>query len=402
MADHSMRTFAKAINQLGTETSFEVMAQVNALKAQGKDIVSFCIGEPDFDTPAHIKEAAKRALDQGYTHYNPSPGLPEARAEFADYISKTRGIVVLPEEVVITPGAKPIIFFAILACVDQGDEVIYPSPGFPIYESMIDFVGGKGVPVPLLEERGFNFDPADLEKRITPKTKMIILNSPGNPTGGVISSADLEKVAALAIKHDLWVMADEIYSRIIYDKDFSSIIAVPGMKERTILIDGHSKAYAMTGWRLGYGVMPNELAAHLARLMTNSNSCTSTFTQLAGIAAYRGPQEETERMVQEFKARRDLIVEGLNAIPGFRCLKPEGAFYVFPNVTKACRESGFRDSKEFQEYLLQKAGVAVLARTCFGRKNAGETEEYIRFSYATSRENIKAGLRRINKALTRS
>ena len=395
-----MRPFAQAISRLGTETSFEVLAQVNTLRSQGQDIVSFCIGEPDFDTPAYIKAAAKAALDQGYTHYNPSSGMPEARAEFANYISKTRGVEIIPEQVVITPGAKPIIFFSILACAEKGDEVIYPSPGFPIYESMLDFVGAKPVPIPLLEERGFNFDPAELEKLITPKTKMIILNSPGNPTGGVISASDLEKIAALTIKHDLWVMADEIYSRIVYDEKFTSIIGLPGMKERTILIDGHSKAYAMTGWRLGYGVMPKELAQHLGRLMTNSNSCTATFVQLAGIAAYRGPQEETECMVQEFKARRDLIVEGLNGISGVKCLKPAGAFYVFPNVSGVCREFGFKDSKELQEYLLHKAGVATLARTCFGRKNKGEAEEYIRLSYATSRENIQEGLRRMKKALS--
>lgn len=394
-----MKPFAKKMSRLGTETAFEVLAQVNKLRAKGKNVVSFCIGEPDFDTPKNIKEAAKKALDNGYTHYNPSAGLPEAKNVFAEYIKRTRKIEVSPDEIVITPGAKPIIFYGILALIEEGDEVIYPNPGFPIYESMINFAGAKPIAMPLLEEKEFNFDIKELERKITAKTKMIILNSPHNPTGSVILKEDLAKIAELAIKNDLWVMSDEVYSRIIYGGEFSSIVGFPGMKERTILIEGHSKTYAMTGWRLGYGVMNKDLAVQISRLMTNSNSCTATFTQIAGIEAYKGPQSETENMIKEFKERRDLIVEGLNSIEGIKCLNPKGAFYVFPNVTAVCRKLGFVDSKQLQQYLLYEAKVAALARTCFGSKNEGETQEYLRFSYAASKEDIKEGLRRIKEAV---
>jgi len=390
---------AERMSRLGTETAFVVLAEVNKLKAQGKDIVSFAIGEPDFCTPENIRNAAKKALDNECTHYCPSCGVQDFREVAAKYISKTRNIKVKADNVVVTPGAKPIIFFSILACINKGDEVIYPNPGFPIYESMINYVNAKPIPLPLLESKEFSFDIEDLKASITPKTKMLIINSPQNPTGGVVPKEDLKEVAELAVKHNLWVMSDEVYSRIIYDGEFESIVQFPGMQERTIIIEGHSKTYAMTGWRLGYGVANEKLTAFIAQLMTNSNSCTATFTQMAGMEAYTGPQTETEKMVKEFKERRDLIVDGLNNIDGISCLKPKGAFYVFPNVTKACKDNNFKDANHLQKYLLHKAGVAALGRTCFGMKNKGEDQEYLRFSYATSKDVIKEGLKRIKEGL---
>ena len=389
---------AQRMSRLGTENAFVVLAEVNKLKAQGKDVISFCIGEPDFETPKNIKDAAIEAIEQGHTHYGPSAGIPELREVVADYISKTRNINVRAEEVVITPGGKPIIYFCLHALAGEGDEVIYPNPGFPIYESVINFVGAKPVPAPMLEEKGFSFDIDYLEKIVSDKIKMIILNSPQNPTGGVLTKEDLKEIAGLAQKHDLWILSDEIYSRIIYDGKFESIASIDGLKDRTIILDGFSKTYAMTGWRIGYGVMPAEFALRIAQLETNCESCTATFTQLAAKEAYTGPQDETEKMVAEFKARRDLIVDGLNGIEGITCLKPKGSFYVFPNVTKICKNLGFAGSKEFQEYLLHKADVAVLPRTSFGAKNNDEDQEYIRLSYATSRENILNGLKRIKDA----
>ena len=390
---------AERMSRLGTETAFEVLAEVTKLRREGKDIISFSIGEPDFDTPKNIKQAAIRAIEEGYTHYGPSAGLPEAREAIARYVEKTRGVPVSPENVVITPGAKPIIFFTILALVDQGDEVLYPNPGFPIYESMIRFVGAKPVPLPLLEEKEFSFDPEDLKKRVSSRTKLVILNSPQNPTGGVIPKESLALVAELSQKYGFFVLSDEVYSRLVYEGEFESILPFDPEMERTIIMDGHSKTYAMTGWRLGYGVMKKELAEQIAKLMTNSNSCTCTFTQIAGIEALEGPQDEAEKMKEEFRKRRDAIVDGLNSIPGIRCLRPKGAFYVFPNVTEVCKKKGFADSKELQNYLLYKAHVAVLGRTCFGERNEGEEEEYIRLSYATSLEDIQKGLERIRKAL---
>lgn len=395
-----MKQYAKSMSRLGTETAFAVLAQVKKLEAEGKDIVSFCIGEPDFDTPKNIRDSAKKALDDGYTHYGPSTGLPEARQAYAEYINSTRKNVTYDaDEIVITPGGKPVMFYAILLLADVDDEIIYPNPGFPIYESMINYVGAKAIPLPLLEEKEFVFDVKELERLISPKTKMLILNSPQNPCGGVIQKDDLETVARLAVEHDLWVLSDEIYSRILYGEEFQSITQFPGMKERTIILEGHSKTYAMTGWRLGYGVMNKELAIGIGQLVTNSCSCTSSFIQIAGIEAYKGPQDETEEMVNRFQSRRDLIVAGLNNIRGVHCLSPRGAFYVFPNVTGACKRLGFTQSVELQDYLLNEAGVAVLARTCFGRRNKSETELYIRLSYATSEENIKEGLKRIKAAL---
>jgi aspartate/methionine/tyrosine aminotransferase len=390
---------ARRIGRLGTETAFEVLAEVNRLKAEGQDIISFALGEPDFDTPQNIKDAAMKAISDGYTHYSPSAGIHPLRESIVHYILKTRGIEAEPEEVVVTPGAKPIVFDSLLSCVNEGDEVIYPNPGYPIYESVINFVGGKPVPLPLLEEKSFSFDPEDLRRRITPKTRMIVLNSPHNPTGGILSQDDLETIAEIATQADLWILSDEVYSKIIYDGEFRSIISIPGMKERTILVDGFSKTYAMTGWRLGFGVMKKELAVHIARIETNVDSCTATFTQYAGIEALKGPQDESSAMIAEFQKRRDLIYQELNNIKGIKCLKPKGAFYIYPNVTEACQNLDFHDSKELQQYLLHRANVAVLARSCFGQRNEGEKEEYIRLSYVTSRENIIEGVKRIKEAI---
>ncbi len=390
---------ARRVGRLGTETAFEVLAEVNKLKSAGQDIISFALGEPDFDTPQNIKDAGVKAICDGYTHYGPSAGILPLRESIAHYISESRGIEVGPEEVVVTPGAKPIVFDSILSCINEGDEVIYPNPGYPIYESVINFIGGKPVSLPLLEEKSFSFAPGELKMRITPRTKMIIINSPQNPTGGILSEDDLETIAEIAIQADLWILSDEVYSKIIYQGKFRSIISMPGMKERTILVDGFSKTYAMTGWRLGFGIMNKELAAHIARIETNVDSCTATFTQYAGVEALNGPQDKSRAMVVEFKERRDLIHRELNNIKGIKCLKPKGAFYIYPNVTEACCNLAFHDSKELQQYLLHKANVAVLARNCFGQRNKGEKEEYIRLSYATSKENIIEGVKRIKKAI---
>ncbi|MFI5251738.1 MAG: pyridoxal phosphate-dependent aminotransferase [Bacteroidota bacterium] len=382
---------AERMSRLGTETAFEVLAKARALEAQGKNIIHLEIGEPDFDTPLNIRNAAKKALDESYTHYGPAAGLPQARAAIAKYTASTRGIEVSPDNVVITPGAKPIMFFLIIACVDEGDEVIYPNPGFPIYESVIEFVGAKAVPLQLKEEKGFSFDIEDLKKLITKKTRLLILNSPQNPTGGVLSEKDLRQIAELAIKHDIIVLSDEVYHRIVYDgyKHFS-IASLPGMQERTVILDGFSKTFAMTGWRLGWGVMPEELAQKITRLQTNATSCTASFSQIAGIEALTGPQNEVERMVGEFKKRRDTIVAGLNAIPGITCHKPLGAFYVFPNVTGLGRLA-----RELADVMLYEAGVACLAGTSFGKFGEG----YLRFSYANSIPNIQKALERIEKVV---
>jgi aspartate/methionine/tyrosine aminotransferase len=388
----SKELIAKRMSRIGTETAFEVLAKAKALERQGKEIVHLQIGEPDFDTPENIKAAGIKAIGENKTHYGPSAGLLEARDCFAKYISKTRNIPVTPEEVVVTPGGKPVLFFSILACVDEGDEVLYPNPAYPIYESMINFVGAKAVPIPIKEEKGFVFDIKDLEERITPKTKMIVLNSPANPTGGVISKDDLQAIAEIVVANDLLVLSDEIYSRIVYEGEHNSISSFPGMKERTIILDGHSKTYAMTGWRLGYGVMNSQIAEKVTKLMTNSNSCTATFTQLAGIEAIDGPQDAVDKMVAEFKTRRDTIVDGLNRIPKVQCRKPLGAFYVFPNI----KATG-KTSQEVADYLLNEAGVAVLSGTSFGEYGEG----YIRLSYATSIENIKKGLEKIEAALAK-
>ncbi len=383
---------AKAMSRLGTETAFEVLAKARALEAQGREIIHLEIGEPDLDTPSNIIEAAGTALMEGYTHYCPSAGIPELRQAIAEYTSETRGVDVSPEQVVVTPGAKPIMFFAILALVEDGDEVLYPNPGFPIYESMINFVGAKAVPLVLEEGRDFRFDVAQLEEKISPRTKMIIINTPQNPTGAVLTRNDLEAIAEVAKDHDLMVLSDEVYECILYEGEHVSFLSLPGVRDRTILLNGFSKTYAMTGWRLGFGVMPEELAVHITRLMTNSNSCTATFTQWAGIEALRGPQDSVREMVEEFERRRDVIVPGLNAIEGIRCNNPKGAFYVFPNI-----EGTGMNERDFADYMMEEAGVAMLAGTSFGEYGRG----FVRISYANSVENIRKALVHIEEALSR-
>jgi len=383
--------FAKRMEGLGTETAFEVLAKAKALEKQGRDVIHLEIGEPDFDTPRNIKEAAFSAMKAGYTHYTPAAGVPELRTAIAESLSKSRGINVDPDEVVVTPGAKPIIFFSILACVETGDEVLYPNPGFPIYESMVNFVGAKPVPMPLKEENDFAIDNDDTADKITNKTKMIILNSPENPTGGVLTKDNLEVIAdRIKRRDDVLVLTDEVYSRIIYEGKHLSIASLSGMKDKTILLDGFSKTYAMTGWRLGYAAMPKDLAQKITQLMINSNSCTSTFTQMAGVEALRGPQTEPMKFVEEFRRRREVIVNGLNKIKGVTCKKPRGAFYVFPNV-----KSFGMEAKKIADHILQDAGVAVLSGTAFGSYGEG----YLRLSFANSVENIKKAIERISESL---
>ena len=379
---------ARRMSRLGTETAFEVLNKARALERQGKSIIHLEIGEPDFDTPANVIEAGVDALHKGWTHYGPSAGLPELRQTIADYVSRTRGVKVAAEEVVVVPGGKPIIFFTILALIDEGDEVIFPNPGFPIYESMIHYVGGKAVPIQLREERDFSLDVNELAALITDRTKLIILNSPHNPTGGVMQRADVEQVARVIGDRNILVLSDEIYSRLLFEGEHFSIMSVPGMQERTILLDGFSKTYAMTGWRMGYGVMRPDLAAHITRLATNSTSCTASFTQIAGIEALRGDQSSVDHMCAEFKRRRDAFVAGLNKIKGFSCRMPKGAFYVFPNITK----TGWK-SKPLADALLDQAGVAGLSGTAFGEFGEG----YLRFSVANSLENLQHALDRIDQ-----
>jgi aspartate aminotransferase len=379
---------ARRMSRLGTETAFEVLNKARALERQGKSIIHLEIGEPDFDTPANVVEAGVDALQTGWTHYGPSAGLPNLRQTIAEYVSRTRNVKVSPEEVVVVPGGKPIIFFTILALIDEGDEVIYPNPGFPIYESMIHYVGGKAVPIHLREERDFSLDVNELAPLITERTKLIILNSPHNPTGGVMDRKDVEQVAKVIGDRNILVLSDEIYSRLLFEGEHFSIMSVPGMQERTVLLDGFSKTYAMTGWRMGYGVMRPDLAAHITRLMTNSNSCTASFTQMAGIEALRGDQSSVEQMCAEFKSRRDVVVAGLNKIKGFSCRMPKGAFYVFPNITR----TGWK-SKPLADALLEQAGVAALSGTAFGDFGEG----YLRFSVANSMENLEMALDRIDQ-----
>jgi len=381
---------AERMARLGTETAFEVLVKARALEAQGRSVVHLEIGEPDFDTPAHIREAAKRALDDGYTHYGPAAGLPELRKAIAGYAGGMRGLAITPDEVVVTPGGKPIMFFVMLATLNEGDEALYPNPGFPIYESVINFIGARAVPLRLDEERDFRLDLDDLAAKLSPRTRLLILNSPHNPTGSVLTRDDLQRIADLVRGRDLLILSDEIYSRILYEGEFCSIAALPDMRERTCILDGFSKTYAMTGWRLGYGVMPPDLAAHVARLMTNSNSCTASFVQRAGVEALTGPQDSVAEMVAEFRRRRDAIVDGLNAIPGLRCRVPAGAFYVFPNVTGVGLTS-----EHFAERLLQEHGVAALSGAAFGAYGEG----YVRFSYANSLSQIRLALDRIGDAV---
>jgi aspartate aminotransferase len=379
---------ARRMSRLGTETAFEVLNKARALERQGKSILHLEIGEPDFDTPSNVVEAAVNALHKGWTHYGPSAGLPELRQTIADHVSRTRGVQIAGEEVVVVPGGKPIIFFAILALIDEGDEVVYPNPGFPIYESMIHYIGGKAVPIQLREDRDFSLDVAELASLISERTKLIILNSPHNPTGGVMPRKDVEQVAGIIGDRNILILSDEIYSRLLFDGEHCSIMSIPGMQERTILLDGFSKTYAMTGWRMGYGVMRADLATHITRLITNSNSCTASFTQIAGVEALRGDQSSVDHMCAEFKRRRNVFVAGLNKIKGFSCRMPHGAFYVFPNIT----QTGWK-SKPLADALLEQAGVAALSGTSFGAFGEG----YLRFSIANSLENLQQALDRVDQ-----
>jgi len=381
------------MSRIGTETAFEVLVRARALEAEGRSVIHLEIGEPDFQTPRNIIEAAKTALDEGWTHYGPTQGLPELRQAIARYIARTRGIEVGIEHVSVTPGGKPILFFPMLALIEPGDEVIYPNPGFPIYESMIRFLGGVPVAMPLVEEKAFSFDLGRFERSLSDRTKLIILNSPQNPTGGVIPRRDLERIAELVRDRDVMVLSDEIYSRMCYETQHLSIASLPGMREKTILLDGFSKTYAMTGWRMGFGVMPEWLVSAVNYLMVNSNSCTASFTQRAGIEALEGPQDDSQRMIAEFRRRRDRFVAALNTIPGFRCRTPMGAFYAFPNI----RGTGLK-SKELADALLTEAGVAVLSGTAFGYHGEG----YLRLSYANSMENLMEAVKRIRKYLTQT
>ena len=378
---------ADRMSRLGTETAFDCLCRAKALECR-MDVVHLEIGEPDFDTPKHIREAAKRAIDEGYTHYGPSAGLPELRGAVAAYSERLRGVHINPDQVVITPGGKPVMAFAIMALVEEDDEVIYPNPGFPIYESLINYMEGTPVPIRLREERDFRLDAEELASMVNPRTKLIIINSPQNPTGGVLTREDLRLIAETAVKHNVWVLADEIYAEILYDGKFESISQFPDTRERLIILDGFSKTFAMTGWRIGYGIMPVQMAEKLARIQTNMNSCTATFTQRACLDALTGPRDEIDRMLTEFRKRRDFIVEGLSGIPGFRCKLPLGAFYAFPNV-----EGTGIDSEVLARRLLEEKGVACLAGTCFGKHGDG----FLRFSYANSIENIAKALERIRE-----
>ncbi|PYS37518.1 MAG: aspartate aminotransferase [Acidobacteria bacterium] len=383
---------AEKMSRIGTESAFEVLAKARALEKQGKKIIHLEIGEPDFPTPAHIVEAGKRALDEGWTKYGPTPGFPEFREMIAAYVSRTRAIKVEADNVCVVPGGKPIMFFSMVALLEPGDEVVYPDPGFPIYESIIRFLGAKPVPMPLIESRGFSFDLNVLRDGLSKKTKMVILNSPANPTGGVIPKDDLARIAEMLRDRDLIVLSDEIYSRIFYESEPSSITGFEGMLEKTIILDGFSKTYSMTGWRLGYGVMPHSLADAVNQLMVNCNSCTASFTQRAGMAALEGPQDSVTAMVAEFRRRRDAMVKGFNEIPGWRCALPAGAFYAFPNITGTGMPA-----KELANLLLSEAGVACLWGTAFGQYGDG----YLRFSYANSLPNILEAIERIRNISAR-
>ncbi len=379
------------MDRILVESAFDVLQRARALEARGRSIIHLEIGEPDFATPAHIVEAGKQALDEGWTHYGPTTGLPELREAIAAHVTRSHGIEANARHVAVVPGGKPMLFFPMLALLEAGDEVIYPNPGFPIYESMIGFLGATPVPLPLIEERGFAIDLDRLRDSLTSRTRMLILNSPQNPTGGVIPEPDIRAIAEMVRDRDLMVLSDEIYARIIYDgRHPFSIASVPGMQEKTIILDGFSKTYAMTGWRLGYGVMPEWLVDAVSKLMVNSTSCTASFTQRAGIAALGGTQAPIEAMVAQFEERRDQFCAGLNSIPGFRCARPGGAFYAFPNI-----QGTGKTSRELADFLLEEAGVAGLDGAAFGVYGEG----YLRFSYANSLENLMEAVERIKKAL---
>ena len=381
---------ASRMNRLGTETAFEVLVRARALEAQGRDVIHLEVGEPDFDTPANVIEAGADALRNGWTHYGPAGGQPDFKEAIANYLNRARGTNYTLDNIVVTPGGKPIMFFTILALLEAGDEAIYPNPGCPSYEAMTNFTGAKAVPAPIREEKGFALDVEELATLITPKTKLLIINSPSNPTGGVLSRAEIARIAELAVEHDLIVLADEIYAEILFEGEHVSIATFPGMAERTIILDGFSKTYAMTGWRLGYGAMPVDFAQVVTKLMVNSNSCTSMGVQRAGLEALTGPQDAVKEMVEAFRRRRSLIVDGLNAIDSISCALPKGAFYVFPNITGTGMSS-----KDFADYLLQEHGVAGIAGTSFGSYGEG----YIRLSYANSDANLERALERVAAAV---
>jgi aspartate/methionine/tyrosine aminotransferase len=374
------------MGRLGTETAFTAAARARALEATGRDVIHLEVGEPDFDTPANVRAAAERAIEAGFTHYGPAMGLPVLREAIAADATARKGFPVAPDQVVVTPGGKPIMTYAITALIDDGDEAIIPDPGFPIYASMTAFVGGTPVSLPIRQSEGFRFDTDRLASLITSRTRLIVLNSPANPTGGVLTRGELERVAELAIQHDLAVLTDEIYGRIVHDGEHVSIAALPGMAERTIVLDGFSKAYAMTGWRLGYGIVPRSVLDAFERQVINSVSCVSTFSQIAAAEALTGPQDSVDAMVREFRARRDLIVDGLNSIPGIRCLRPAGAFYVFPDVSG----TGLTGA-EFADRALTEAGVSVLGGTAFGSVG----RDHVRMSYANSQPRIAEAIERL-------
>jgi len=382
--------YAERMGRITSSASFDMLARGKALEAKGRSIVHLGIGEPDFDTPANICRAAEVALAEGYTHYGPPAGIPSFRALIALTWKAKRGFACEAANVVVTPGAKPVLFFAMLATLEPGDEVLIPSPAFPTYASVAEFLGARVVPVPLLPERGFDIDLDALRERLTSRSRMLVLNSPHNPTGGVLPRETLQALAAIAREKDLWVVSDEIYAEMSYDGDSPSIATLPGMAERTVVVDGFSKTYAMTGWRLGFGIMPEPLARHMTALMNNSNSCTATFVQMAGEAALTGPQDEVRNMLAEFRARREVIVNGLNAIPGVTCTRPAGAFYVFPRIV-----CGGLTSVQIADQLLEQAGVVTIPGTGFGAGGEG----HLRLSYANSRENLREGLRRMAEHL---
>ncbi|MHA1148958.1 MAG: pyridoxal phosphate-dependent aminotransferase [Promethearchaeota archaeon] len=393
--------YAERIERLGTETAFEVLRRIQALPLERREnVISFAIGEPDFNTPEHIKQAGINAIQENQTHYTPSAGILELRTAVADYASESKNINISPEQVVILPSAKYVVDLAILSCCNPGDEVIYPNPGYPIYESLINVHGCKPRIAQLWESEDWNYNIDELRNCITDKTKLIIINSPQNPTGSVLNQENLEALSEIAIEHDLWILSDEIYSKLVYDKlKYISIAAHPDMQERTIILDGFSKFFAMTGWRLGYAIVNEKLAEYIARWATNTISCTATFTQIAGVAAMQEDKAPSIAMVIEFERRRDLIYERLNKIDGISALKPKGAFYIFANVTGACEKLGLKDSLEFQDYILEKADIVVLSRNYFGKKNSEERDEYVRFSYCVSYDNIVEGMDRLENLL---
>lgn len=386
-----MTQLADSLDRLGTETAFEVLARAKALEAQGREIIHLQIGEPDFDTPPHVVEAAAKALRDGQTHYCPAPGIPQLREAAAAYLSRSRGITVDPANVLVTPGAKPFLFYGVLATCNPGDEVIYPNPGFPIYESVIRWAGATPVPLPLTEERGFAFTAEEVASRLTPRTRLVILNSPANPTGGVVPAEVIDELAEVLAGHDCWILTDEVYSEMAYDGEHRSIASHEALRDRVILLDGFSKTFAMTGWRLGYAAVPTPLVEPLTRLFINCHSCTAPATQLAGVAALEGPWDAVYAMLDEFKARRRLVVDRLNTLPGVTCVEPAGAFYAFPNITG----TGMR-ARELQDRLLEEEGIAMLAGTAFGEYGEG----YMRVSYANSRENLSAALDKVDEFLT--